>query len=115
MNKFTLLLSTAALSSALAVTPANANAMSSYMENALIDVCKAAQSNNTIRFGKAVDSYRLKTETVALKVVCNGENIADFAATHGAYKTADRLNDALGDVSIEDVADNKTQRYYVNF
>ncbi len=97
---------------------ANVNAgspMSSYMENALVDVCKSAQSNNTIRFSKAVDSYRLKTKTVALKVVCNGENIADFAANSGALKTADRLNKSIGDVSIEDVALNNSDKIYVNF
>ncbi|NMP17414.1 MULTISPECIES: DUF3718 domain-containing protein [unclassified Thalassotalea] len=115
MKKLTLALGSAALSTALLVAPASANSMSSYMENALIDVCKAAKSNNTIRFSNTVDSYRLKTETVALKVVCNGENISDFAATHGAYKTADRLNEALGDVSIEDVALNETEKFYVNF
>ena len=85
------------------------------MENALIDVCKAAQSNNTLRLTKTVDSYRLKTKTVAMKVVCNGENISEFAATHGANRTADRLNNSLGDVSIEDVALNTTDKLYVNF
>ncbi|MEW6996947.1 DUF3718 domain-containing protein [Colwelliaceae bacterium BS250] len=89
--------------------------MSAYMETALIDVCKAAKSNNTIRFNKTVDGYRLKTKTVAMKVVCNGENISDFAATHGANKTSDRINRSLGDVNIEDVAVNNSDKLYVNF
>ena len=94
---------------------AKADQMSSYMENALIDVCKAAKSNNTIRFTNTVESYRLKTKTVAMKVVCNGENISEFAATHGANRTADKLNNSLGDVSIEDVALNTNNKLYVNF
>lgn len=92
-----------------------ADGMSNYMETALIDVCKAAKSNNTIRFHNTVDGYRLKTKTVALKVVCNGENISEFAANNGANKTADRLNHALGDVSIEDVALTESNKIYVYF
>ena len=117
-TKLTLTTTTSALiiaSSLLLSNGAQANSMSSYMENALIDVCKAAKSNNTIRFNNTVDGYRLKTKTVALKVVCNGENISEFAANHGANKTADRLNNALGDVSIEDVALNESDKLYVNF
>ncbi|WP_068546434.1 DUF3718 domain-containing protein [Thalassotalea crassostreae] len=95
--------------------PVQAGNMPSYMESALIDVCKAAKSNNTIRFRNTVDSHRLKTQTVALKVVCNGDNIADFAANNGANKTADHLNQSLGDISIEDVALNSNDKIYVNF
>ncbi|KGJ99692.1 DUF3718 domain-containing protein [Thalassotalea sp. ND16A] len=118
MNNSKLTLTTGALviaSSLFLSSSIQAAGMSSYMENALIDVCKAAKSNNTIRFSYTVKSYRLKTQTVALKVVCNGENISEFAANHGANKTADRLNEALGDVSIEDVALNDSEKLYVNF
>lgn len=101
--------------SALLSNAVRADNMSSYMKHALIDVCKSAKSNNIIRFNNMVDGYRLKTQTVALKVVCNGENIADFAANNGAYKTADRLNESMGDVSIEDVALNNEDKLYVNF
>ncbi len=104
------------LTSALAISASvSANPMSPHMENALIDVCKAAKSNNVIRFKNTVTENRLKTKTVALKVVCNGENISDFAATHGAYKTSDRLNRSLGKVRIEDVALNDKDKFYVNF
>lgn len=104
------------LTSALFVTTTvSANSMTPHIENALIDVCKAAKSNNTIRFTNTVKEYRLKTKTVALKVVCNGENISDFAATHGAYKTSDKLNQSMGNVSLEDVALNSNNKFYVNF
>lgn len=105
----------AVATSALFTNAAQADSMSSYMENALIDVCKSAAKNNTIRFNNMIEGYHLKTQTVALKVVCNGENIADFAASNGAYKTADRLNESMGDVSIEDVAMNDGDKLYVNF
>ena len=116
MNTYKLLVTTATTVLMLgSINTASAEpVMSSYMENALIDVCVAAKSNNTIRFNKTVDSYRLKTKTVALKVVCNGENIADFAANNGAFKTSDKLNDSLGGVSIEDVALNN-EKIFVNF
>lgn len=118
-KKLTLTTTTGALIIASSLLLSNgvqaAGSMSSYMEGALIDVCKAAQSNNIIRFHNTVDGYRLKTKTVALKVVCNGENISEFAANHGANKTADRLNNSLGDVSIEDVALNESDKLYVNF
>ncbi|MEW6996948.1 DUF3718 domain-containing protein [Colwelliaceae bacterium BS250] len=112
------LLATATTATLLMASIATVNAapgMSAYMETALIDVCKAAKSNNTLRLNKTVDGYRLKTKTVAMKVVCNGENISDFAATHGANKTSDRLNRSLGDVSIEDVALNNSDKLYVTF
>ena len=117
-TKLTLTTTTSALiiaSSLLLSNGIQAAGMSSYMENALIDICKAAKSNNTIRFHNTVDGYRLKTKTVALKVVCNGENISEFAVNHGANKTAERLNDSLGDVRIEDVVLNDSNKLYVNF
>ncbi|WNC70647.1 DUF3718 domain-containing protein [Thalassotalea psychrophila] len=117
-TKLTLTTTTGALiiaSSLLLSSGVQAAGMSNYMETALIDVCKAAKSNNTIRFHNTVDGYRLKTKTVALKVVCNGENISEFAANNGANKTAERLNDSLGDVSIEDIALNDSDKLYVNF
>ncbi|WP_394176076.1 DUF3718 domain-containing protein [Thalassotalea litorea] len=102
----------------LTIAPATVSAdalMSNYMETALIDVCKSAESNNLIRFNRTMKEYRLKTQTVALKVVCNGENIPDFAATHGAYKTAERLNESIEGVSIEDVALHSQEKIHVNY
>ncbi|SES96373.1 DUF3718 domain-containing protein [Thalassotalea agarivorans] len=83
----------------------NANAMDRHMETALIDTCKAAKSNSTIRLKNTLEDYRLKESTVALKVMCNGTDIADFASLHGADRTAAKLNDAVkGTVEIIDVA-----------
>lgn len=78
--------------------------MSTYMETALIDVCKAAMSNKIHRLNNTSKSYRLKDKTIALKVVCNGDDIISFAERHGAEKTAAKLQRSIGNVSIIDVA-----------
>ncbi|WNC73174.1 DUF3718 domain-containing protein [Thalassotalea psychrophila] len=85
--------------------------MSPYMESALISVCKSAQSNNLLDMRKTIKSHRLSEKTVALKVVCNGEDIISFAENSGADKTANHLEKRLGDSSIVDIA----QVYAVNF
>lgn len=79
--------------------------MSPYMENALVDVCKAAMSNKIHQLNKTTKAYRLKDKTIALKVVCNGDDIITFAERHGADKTAAKLQRSIGSVSIIDVAE----------
>ncbi len=79
-------------------------AMSSYMETALVDVCKAAMSNKVHRLNSTSKSYHLKDKTIALKVMCNGEDIISFAESHGADKTAAKLQRSIGNVSIIDTA-----------
>lgn len=79
-------------------------AMSQHVETALIDVCKAAQSNNLVKYNKTSKSYRLSDKTIALKVMCNGVDIIAFAEKHGADKTVAKLQRSLGNVSIIDVA-----------
>lgn len=88
----------------LAISLPSQATMTPYMENALIDVCKAAKSNNTLKLIQTTKSYHLKTKTVALKVMCNGENLISFAESNGAYKTAEKLQDSIGNVTITDLA-----------
>ncbi|PKI13971.1 DUF3718 domain-containing protein [Colwellia sp. 12G3] len=76
----------------------------SFMDTALVDVCKAAQSNKVFKLNSALKSYRLQGKTVALKVMCNGDDIITFAEKNGATKTAAQLQKSIGDVSITDVA-----------
>ncbi len=101
--KKTLLALTASLP-VLAVSLPSQAAMTPYMEKALIDVCKAAQTNNLLQLRATTKSYRLATKTVALKLMCNGENIISFAESNGANKTAAKLQQSIGNVSITDVA-----------
>ena len=85
-------------------TSFGATAMDDYAETALIDVCKAAKSDNIFRYNKTAKSYNLKDKTVALKVMCNGDDIIAFAEKHGATRTAAKLERSVGGVSITDVA-----------
>ena len=78
--------------------------MTTYMEKALIDICKAAKSDSILLLKSTAKSYRLKTKTVVLKLICNGENVISFAQSNGAEKTAAKLQRSLEDVSITDIA-----------
>ncbi|PKG83721.1 hypothetical protein CXF85_09440 [Colwellia sp. 75C3] len=101
--KKTLLALTAALP-VLAMSLPSQAAMTPYMEKALIDVCKAAKSDSLLKLNSTTKSYRLQTKTVALKLMCNGEDVISFAQSNGAEKTAARLQRSIGNVSITDVA-----------
>jgi len=74
-----------------------------YTDTAIVEVCKAAQSNKVFKLKSALKSYRLQDKTVALKVMCNGDDIITFAEKNGATKTAARLQKSVGEVSITDV------------
>ncbi|MGL1955891.1 MAG: DUF3718 domain-containing protein [Colwellia sp.] len=84
--------------------PNQAAPMSSYVETALVDVCKAAMSNKIHKLNSVTKAYRLNKRTVALKVVCNGDDIITFAEKHGADKTAAKLQKSIGKVNIIDMA-----------
>jgi hypothetical protein len=98
------LLALAASLPVLAVSLPSQAAMSPHMEKALIDVCKAAKSNSITKLNNTTKSYHLDKKTVALKLMCNGEDVITFAENNGAEKTAAKLQKSLGKVSITDVA-----------
>ena len=79
-------------------------AMTPYMKTALVDVCKAAMSNKMHKLNKTTKAYNLNDKTIALKVMCNGDDIISFAENHGADKTAAKLQRSIGNVSIIDTA-----------
>ena len=79
-------------------------ATTTYMDTALVEVCKAAQSNKVFKLKSAIKSHRLQDKIVALKVLCNGDDIITFAERNGATKTAAKLQRSIGDVSIVDLA-----------
>jgi hypothetical protein len=89
-------------------------AMDPYMETALVDSCKAAMSNKVLKLNRTLKEYRLKDKTVALKVVCNGDNIIAFAQKYGADKTAAKLSNSIGQASIQDIASTQNT-WSVNF
>ena len=78
--------------------------MSPHMETALTNVCKAAISNSVMKLNRTTKEYRLNNKTVALKLMCNGEDVITFAEHYGADKTAAKLQESMGNVSITDVA-----------
>lgn len=75
-----------------------------FIDSALVKVCKAAQSNKILELKSTIKSYHLQEKTVALKVMCNGDDIIAFSEKNGATKTAAKLQKSIGDVSITDVA-----------
>ncbi len=79
-------------------------AMHPTMESALIEVCKAAKSNNPLKLKKTTKSHNIKTKTVALKLICNDQDIISFAQHHGADKTAARLQKSISKESATAIA-----------
>lgn len=111
MKKLRIALFTA-LSSVTLLAGFSANAtMSPYIEQALIQVCKSAQSNRPMHMSSTIKGYRLTEKTVATKVMCNGSDIISFAHNNGALKTAVRLERKLGTAKIVDLA----KVYSVNY
>lgn len=87
----------------LASASSNA-AMDPYVEKALQQVCYSSTSDRLYSFKKTVKSYRLDVKDVAMKVVCNGEDIATFAAENGAMKTANYIRSHQdGEVQIQEL------------
>ncbi len=114
MNKLKSLTVVAATFTLLSSISFSSNAMNRHVESALIDICKSAISKTAYKYRETAKSYNLRDKTVALKVVCNGSDIIDFAQMHGAYKTAARLERSIsGHVDIIDVA--KVEKLKVNF
>lgn len=89
---------------ALAFSISSQATTTEYMDSALVEVCKATQSNKVYKLKSVLKSHRLQGKAVALKVMCNGDDIVTFAEKSGATKTAYKLQESIGDVSITDVA-----------
>ncbi|GAA6204167.1 DUF3718 domain-containing protein [Thalassotalea sp. SU-HH00458] len=105
MNKIKSTITTAITVTLLAGASFTSSAMDKYIEDSLIEVCKASTTNSMLKFNKTMKSYRLNNKAVANKVMCNGDDITDFARNHGSYKVAAKLEKSLnGNVSITDVA-----------
>lgn len=98
----------------LSAVSISSHAMDEYIESALIEVCKSTLTNNVTQFNKVTKAYNLQTKTIAMKVMCNGDDIITFAEKHNANKTASRLERSMqGSVNIIDVA--AIEKTNVNF
>ena len=79
--------------------------MDKYVEQSLIQICKVSTKNSIVKYNKVIKSYYLNNKTVASKVMCNGDDISDFARKHGSYKVAAKLERSInGAVKITDIA-----------
>jgi hypothetical protein len=83
------------------------------IERVLISICKSVTTNKVYKYKRIAKSYHLKDRAIALKVVCNGQDIISFAESYGADKTAAKLQRSLGDSTIIDIA--ATERLQVTF
>lgn len=105
MTKFkTTLIALATAVPVLAFSVPSQAAMDPTLERALVKICKAAASNTPMRLKNSIDDYQLSKKSVALKVMCNGADIISFAESHGADKTAGKLQRSIGNVNIIDTA-----------
>lgn len=92
-------------------------AMSPNVENTLIAVCKAGISNSVIRFYDTMKDYRINEKRIFPRLVCNGETFYDFAVSHGANRTAERIARFMpGSVTIKDLSMRlEDEMIYVTF
>lgn len=86
-----------------------------YVEQGLISICKAAASDKLMLMNQSIKSLRLKHKVIALKVVCNGQDIISFAERYGAVSTTARLSNSIGAVNITDIASIRSSHYDVTF
>ncbi len=76
-------------STTLFALSATATAGNSYLsDDELVELCEAVASNKTMKLNKTMKKYRVNFQTLADGLVCNGKDIATFAALNGADKTA---------------------------
>lgn len=67
--------------------------------------CVAAANNNLMQYNMRVNNSGLSDRHVAQATLCNGENIANFAAKYNAQRTAKHINRyRKGNVTITDFA-----------
>lgn len=99
-----------AISFSAQATPAK---LTKSQEATLVKICQSATRTSPLRFIHTLKRNDLRTRTVAENVVCNGQEIAEFARLNGASKIADRLNRSMGikaDVSIRDIAKTESKK-----
>ena len=87
----------------------------SHLEDGLVSICKSAALDNRLKMTKKMKEFHLKTKTVALNVMCNGQDIISFAERYGAEKTTAKLSNSIGSVSVTDIAAMNAVKYDVTF
>jgi len=75
----------------LTATAATANSYPKELEKDLIAVCEAVKSDSRMKLRRAVRATGLNMRELNNGLVCNGQDMMTFAATHGAAKTAQHI------------------------
>ena len=86
----------------------NANLSDSYIQNALVEICTETSVDDRVALKKTLGHYRISKQNAVEKVVCNGQQLTDFARANQAVKISAMLQpyeDRIkGRVTIKDVA-----------
>ena len=86
----------------------NANLSDSYVQSALVEICTETSDDDQLGLHKTLKTYRISKQNAVEEVVCNGQQLMDFARTHQAVKVSAMLKpyeDRIkGRVTIKDVA-----------
>ena len=86
----------------------NERQMYGYMYNGLVQVCEHTRDDNKYGLLRTLKSYRISKQDAVEGVVCNGQQLMDFARANQAVKVAAMLQpyeDRIkGRVTISDVA-----------
>ncbi|NRQ44275.1 DUF3718 domain-containing protein [Rheinheimera sp. YQF-2] len=79
-----------------------------YIYQALVQVCSETADDDRLGLHNTLKAYRISKQTAVEKVVCNGQQLMDFARANQAVKVATMLQpyeDRIkGRVTIHDVA-----------
>ncbi|HSG51932.1 MAG TPA: DUF3718 domain-containing protein [Rheinheimera sp.] len=108
MKKLMLVAVSLATASMALVVSAGENTFNRYTENALIQVCSETADDDRIGLTKTLKAYRISKQTAVEKVVCNGQELIDFARANQAVNVTAMLKPyeerTKGTVTIKDVA-----------
>lgn len=106
----TALLFAVSLASASMAVPAFAGdyQKNSYLYKALVQVCTETAADDRLGLHKTLKSYHIRKQDAVEKIVCNGQQLMDFARANQAVKVTRMLQpyeDRIkGRVSIQDIA-----------
>ena len=75
----------------LTTTAASAGSYPAELEDDLIAVCEAIKSDSRLKLHRAVKETGLNVKNLHEGLVCNGQDMLTFAATHNATETAQHI------------------------
>lgn len=108
MKKLMLVAVSLATASMAASAQADELTNNAYLQQALIQVCTETADDNRLGLNNTLKAYRIKKQTAVEKVVCNGQDLMDFARANQAVKVTAMLKPyeerIKGTVTIKDVA-----------